>query len=221
MTASRGLPVRPARCRDPLSADARRRRGLGLCGLAVLGWAISAAFAAPAPAIPNTCPVTGPDSVAVTITEPAAASAVSGTVTVKGRASGPAGLFRIELFVGESLKDFQVVDPAANATEFTLRWDASGAGTLAEMVVVACGGRAGALVRGASSVTVRAGGGSTTTAAPPVRLISDPVSGDEQADRRRVRVGVVFGVGGLAGLVAATGLRRARRSPAGSGVPPV
>ena len=180
---------------------------------------MSTAVATPAGALPNTCPAPGPDSAAVTISEPVAASAVTGPVTVKGRASGPAGLFRVELFVGESLKDFQVVDPAARTVDFALRWDGSGGGPLAELVVVACGGGPGALVRGASSVAVRAGGGSTTTAAP-VRLVSDPVSGDQEAGRRRARVGVVFAVGGLAGLVAATGLRRARRAPAGTEAPP-
>ena len=181
---------------------------------------MSAALSAPASAIPNTCPASGPDSAVVTIAEPAAASAVTGPVTVRGRASGPADLFRVELFVGESLKDFQVVEPAARTADFALRWDGSGGGALAELVVVACGGGPGSLVRGASSVAVRAGGGPTTSAVP-VRLVSDPVTGDEEAGRRRARVGVVFAVGGLAGLVAATGLRRARRAPPNAGAPPV
>ena len=82
----------------------------------------------------------GPDAGIVNINEPAPGTTFAGQVTVRGRASAPTGLSRIELFVGEALKDFQVVDPARTDVEYLLRFDVSGVqSNRPTLTVVACG----------------------------------------------------------------------------------
>src|SRR5215213_7750264 len=101
--------------------------------------ASSAAAPAPAQAIANTCPTRGPDAATVVITEPPAGATFAGQVTVRGRASAAAGLNKVELFVGEALKDFHGFDPARTEVEFFLQFDVAGVGTNTPTIsVVAC-----------------------------------------------------------------------------------
>lgn len=188
--------------------------------LTALSWVVAAA---PAHAIPNTCPTTGPDAATVVITEPSAGATFAGQVTVRGRASAAAGLTKVELFVGEALKDVSTLDPARTEVEFFLRFDVAGVGTNTPAVtVVACGGSAGATVRGVASIEVKVDRAAVTTTPPPAAV---PVERD--GDRAGTRtgpawVGAAFGVAGLAGLLAATGLRRSRDAtePSSGPAPP-
>jgi hypothetical protein len=173
-----------------------------------------ASLAAPAPAgaIPNTCPTTGPDAGIVNITEPAPGTTFAGQVTVRGRASAPTALSRIELFVGDALKDFQVVDPAQNNVDYILRFDVAGVQSdRPTLTVVACGA---APVRGVASVEVAVDRGAAVTA-PPIAITPVERSDDRPGTTSRtgpVWVGAAFGVAGLAGLLAATRVSRAREA---------
>ena len=117
-------------------------------------------------AIPNTCPTGGGDAGTVTIADPAPGATVSGQVTVRGRASVPGGVTRVELFAGDALKDFQVVDPAVPTVDYTLRFDAAGvASPRTTLAVVACGrAPAGGLARGSAAVDVQFDRGAASSA---------------------------------------------------------
>jgi len=178
------------------------------------------AVAPAAGAIPNTCPTAGPDSGTVRISEPSAGARFAGQVTVRGRATAPAGVARVELFVGEALKDFQVLEPSQSDVGFLLRFDAASVRSPnATLTVVACGGPAGALVKGMASIGIQIDRAAVTPTEP---LALTPVAGADDGPGRTTRtgplwVGAAFGLAGLAGLVAATRLSRVRgvaQSPA-------
>jgi hypothetical protein len=159
-----------------------------------------------AQAIPNTCPTTEADAGTVVISAPAAASTVSGAVIVRGHASTPTKTFgRVELFLGESLKDFQVVDPPQAGVDFALHVDlgATPAGK-ATLSVVACGGAPGAAVRGIASIDVTVAA-SAAEPAPPVPLTTVRAA-DTSSGPGRLWVGAAFGLAGLVGLIAAVRL---------------
>ncbi|HEX2119840.1 MAG TPA: Ig-like domain-containing protein, partial [Acidimicrobiales bacterium] len=171
----------------------------------------------PASAIPNTCPTTGPDAATVNIDEPAAGATVAGQVTVRGRASAPTGLTKVELFVGETLRDFQTFSPSRPDVEFVLRFDVAGVqADPATISVVACGGAPGSAVRGIASVQAQVDRSSVASLAP-VPLAPVDESGDRAgAGTGPLWVGAVFGLAGLAGLVVASRLRGAREASAPS-----
>ncbi len=102
------------------------------------------------------------------INEPAGGATVSGEVTVRGRASAAAGLTKVELFVGEALKDFQTFEPSRTDVEFALRFDSGGVGGgRAPVSVVACGGTPGAAaVRGIATVEAVVDRAGAAAAAP-------------------------------------------------------
>ena len=176
--------------------------------------------ASPAGAIPNTCPTSWPDAGTVNIHEPRAGANFAGQVTVRGRASAAAGLSRVELFVGEALKDFQIFEPSRTDVEFLLRFDVASVQTsTATLSVVACGGAPGPAVRGIASIDVRVDRGAVTTT-PPMALT--PVERTDVRQRPGNRtgrpwVGAAFGLAGLVGLVAATRVRGSRAASASSG----
>jgi hypothetical protein len=178
-----------------------------------------ASFAAPAGAIPNTCPTTGPDAGVVNITEPTPGATFAGLVTVRGRASSPSPLSKVELFVGEALKDFIVVDPPRPNVDFLVRFDAAGVQSNRPVVtVVACGGSGSAAVRGIASIEVAVDRPSVATRPPisitPVeRTAARPGSNDRTGP---AWVGAAFGLAGMAGVLAATRVRRARVATAPS-----
>jgi hypothetical protein len=169
----------------------------------------------PAAAVPTTCPSVGAPAGTVTVTEPAQGATVSGPVTVKGTAGAPAGLSRVELFVGEALKDFQTFDPPRTSVELSLRWDAAEAPAgPAKLTVVLCAGSPGRVVQaGTVDVTVQAPASPPPT---PARLARAP-----EQDRPATGppwVGGVVAAGGIAALLAVTSsARRGRRAvpPAG------
>ena len=140
---------------------------------------------------------------------------MGGQVTVRGRASAPTGLTRVELFVGEALKDFQVFQPSQTNLEFVLRFDVASVRTdRATMSVVACGGPVGALVRGIASIDVQVDrSAAPSPSAAPVRLtpLDEGRSGNDTGTGP-IWVGAAFGLAGLAGLVAATRLSGAREA---------
>lgn len=170
-------------------------------------------------AIPNTCPTNGPDAGTVNIVEPAPGATFAGQVTVRGRASAPAGLTRVELFVGEALKDFQVFDPGLTDLEFFLRFDvASVQSTTPTLSVVACGGGPGNAVRGIASIGVRVDRAAVVTA-PPLAITPVELTDDRPGTESRTGpawVGAAFGLAGLGGLLAATRLKGARAATAPS-----
>ena len=105
----------------------------------------------------NTCPTTRSDAARVTIASPAGDADVSGTVEVTGRAESVVPLFQVELFVGDSRRDIAYLDPPAEATDFTLRWDTAATKSgPATVRIVACGGSIEglSLVQGTASVAV-------------------------------------------------------------------
>jgi hypothetical protein len=183
-------------------------------------------LAAPAGAIPNTCPTNGPDAGTVNINEPAAGASFAGEVTVRGKASATAGINRVELFVGEALKDFQLFEPSQANLDYTLKFDAAGVpADRAVLSVVACGGAPGAAVRGIASIEV-AVNRAAVSVPPPLAVTPVDRTEDRPGTTDRTGpawVGAVFGLAGLAGLLAATRLRGAREatalSPAGGAVP--
>ena len=175
------------------------------------------AAAAPVAAIPNTCPTAGADAVTVNINEPAAGAKVAGQVTVRGRATGGTGLTKVELFVGESLKDFQLYEPPSTNVEFALRFDAAAVRSdKTTMSVVACGSTPGSLVRGIASVDVQVDRGAAPSTAP-VQLVPAGGTTERPATGTAERwVGPVFGLAGLVGLVVALRVRGARGATAPS-----
>ena len=176
-------------------------------GLLIAG----ATGAAPAYAIPNTCPTTGPDAGAVNITDPAAGATVRGQVTVRGRASAPGGVSRVDVFVGEALKDVQAFDPPQTTVQFELRFDAAAvpAGR-ATVSVVACGGTAASAVRGIASVDVQVDSAAATAQQQPAQLsVVDRAPDRPDRGTGPLWVGLVFGVAGLAGVGAAMRIRGA------------
>lgn len=175
----------------------------------------AASFAAPAGAIPNTCPTQGPDAGIVNVDEPTPGATFAGQVTVRGRASAPTELSRVDLFVGEALKDTQFIEPAQRDVEYLLRFDVAGvASNRPVLTVVACGGNGANGVRGIASIEVAVDRASVVTA-PPIAVT--PVEGPRSRERTGPAwVGAAFGLAGLAGLVAATHLRTARGATAPS-----
>ena len=161
-------------------------------------------------AIPNTCPTTGPDAATVNIVEPAAGTTVTGQVVVRGRASAPSGLTKVELFVGEALKDFQTFDPPRPNLDFQLRFDAGAvAAGRAPMSVVACGANQGAAIRGIASIEVQVDRGPAATAAPRPLDVVDRRPGTPD-DTGPAWVGAAFGAAGLVGLIVAVRVKGAR-----------
>ncbi len=184
-----------------------------LFAVLVAAGAVALPVAVPAAsAIPNTCPTTGPDAATVNINEPPSGATLAGQVAVRGRASATAGLTRVELFVGEALKDYQVFEPSKTDLEYLLRFDvASVQSTTARLSVVACGGAPGAAVRGIASIDVKVDRAGALTSAP---IAITPVERDDGPAGKETGpawVGAAFGLAGLVGLLFATrGLRRAR-----------
>lgn len=171
-------------------------------------------FLGPAPAggaalaaQPATCPSPEEDAATVEVAAPEAGADVAGRVEVTGRVESPTGLFQVELFVGDSRKDFMVVDPPATTTDFTLVWDASGARPgPATLLVVACGGSAelGRLVRGTATVDVQVG----ASAAGPGRTLVDVPPEDDSIPGPSLVAGAVIAVPAAACLFFALGRRR-------------
>ena len=185
------------------------RRLLLLVLMAVCG------LAAPAGAIPNTCPTNGPDAGTVNINEPAAGASFAGEVTVRGKASATAGISRVELFVGEALKDFQLFVPSQQNLDYVLRFDAAAVpADRALLSVVACGGAPGAAVRGIASIEI-AVDRPAVSVPPPLAIAPVDRTEDRPGTTDRTGpawVGAVFGLAGLGGLLVATRLRGAREA---------
>jgi hypothetical protein len=161
---------------------------------------------------PTTCPAPGDDVATVEIATPEPGAAVGGRVEVKGRVAGPTLLFQIELFVGDSRKDFVVLDPPVESADFDLVWDASAArGGPTTLHVVACGGTSefGRLIRGTASVEVQVAG----AAEPPATRVLVESESDEPRAEPSLAAGAVIAVPAVAGLLYAMG--RARRRPSG------
>ena len=181
---------------------------------AVLLTAVAGAGGGVAPALaqPVTCPSTGPDTGQVSLAEPAPGAAVSGRVTVRGSASSPVDVARVELFVGDARRDFAVFDPPTRSGTFVLGWDSAGAPPgPATLRVVACGGGQGTvpLSRGIGSVAVDVRASSPRPVPAPLTPVTseDP---DAPGDRGPLWVGLAVGVAGLAGLMMAAGYRPGR-----------
>lgn len=168
---------------------------------------------APGPALaqPITCPAPGENAATVVVDTPEAGAAVGGRVEVKGRAEGPTLLFQVELFVGDSRKDFVVLDPPVESTDFTLTWDAGTARAGPSTIhVVTCGGTTefGRLIRGTASVEVQVEG---ATEPPATRVLVESESDQPRAEPSLV-AGAVIAVPAVAGLLYA--MARSRRRPA-------
>ncbi|MEA2826689.1 MAG: hypothetical protein QOG43_1128 [Actinomycetota bacterium] len=162
----------------------------------------------PAGAQPATCPAPGDEAATVEITSPEAGTDVGGRVEVHGRAEAPTALFQVELFVGDSRKDFVTIDPLATTADFVLAWDSSAAKAgPATLRVVACGGSAdaGRLIRGTAAVDVQV----VVQAAAPSRTLVDVH--DEQKGphpKPSVAAGAAIAVPAAACLLFAMGRRR-------------
>lgn len=186
-----------------------RRPKIPLAALALLV-AVAATILLPGPvrAQPTTCPAPGEDAASVSIATPEAGAAVGGPrVEVTGRAEGPTSIFQVELFVGDSRKDFIVLDPPAEAADFILVWDASNArGGPSALHVVACGGTTefGRLVRGSASVEVQV----EAPAEPGATRTLVESEDDTPRQRPSLVAGAVIAVPAIAGLVYAMGRRR-------------
>jgi len=185
-----------------------RRPNLLLAAVAHLT-AVAGAVLLPglAGAQPVTCPAPGEDAASVVIDSPEAGTEVAGRVEVKGQAEGPATLFQVELFVGESRKDFLVLDPPVAATDFTLVWDAAAARPGSSTIhVVTCGGTTefGRLIRGSASIDVQV---PAPSAPPPTRALVAVESDDDRPGPSLV-AGAVIAVPAVACLVYAMGRRR-------------
>ena len=166
--------------------------------------------AAAATAMAATCPGTGSGVASVTVIEPVQGTTVNGPVTVRGSASAPVGLTRVELFVGDALKDFQIFDPPRTSVDFALRWDASeappGPATLA---LAFCGdGPARLLQAGTIELTV---GPPSTPPPTPARLTRAPLQ--DRPNTGPLWVGAVFAAGGIAALLAVMASWRRERHP--------
>ncbi|HEX7275878.1 MAG TPA: Ig-like domain-containing protein [Acidimicrobiales bacterium] len=169
--------------------------------LAVIGGIRAATAAQPA-----TCPSPEEDASTVVIASPEADADVAGRVEVTGRVESPTPLFQVELFVGDSRKDFVIVNPPVTTTDFTLVWDASAvAAGPATLLVVACGGTAdlGRLVRGTATVDVQVGGSEPA----PSRTLVEVRPDDDQVDPS-VLAGAVIAVPAALCLLFALGRRR-------------
>jgi hypothetical protein len=199
----------PTRPRPRLS---RPKRALAAAAVTVA--AALAGGPAPAAAVPTTCPPAAAAAGTVTITEPGPGATVGGPVTVKGTAGAPDGVQRVELFVGEALKDFQAFDPPRTGVDLALRWDAAEAPAgPAKLTVVVCGGNPGRVVQAATvDLTVAA------PASPPPTPARLAVAREQ--DRPSTGppwVAAAFAAGGIAALLAVTSSARRRRPvpPAG------
>jgi hypothetical protein len=147
-------------------------------------------------------------------------------VTVRGRASAAVELTKVELFVGEALKDFQTFEPGRTNLEFALRYDVAAVqASPATMSVVACGGTASARARGIASIDVQVDRGSVASTTPAQLTRTGRVEEDRPGTETGPPwLGMAFGLAGLAGVVAATRFRGAREatvpSRAGAGATP-
>jgi len=160
---------------------------------------------------PATCPAPGEEAATVVLDAPEPGVDVGGRVQVSGRAESPTALFQVELFVGDSRKDFVFVDPPALTADFTLTWDATAAtGGPATLRVVACGGSAevGRLIRGTAAVDVQV---VAQAAAAPRTLVDVQQKDEGQRQSPSVVAGAVIAVPAAAFLLFAIG--RHRRSP--------
>ncbi len=184
----------------------------GVAGLVVV--AGSVLVPGPARAQPATCPAPGEEAATVVLDGPESGIDVSGRVEVSGRAESPTALFQVELFVGDSRKDFVFVDPPALATDFTLTWDSTAAPAgPATLRVVACGGSAevGRLIRGTAAVDVQVG---AQAAAAPRTLVDVQQKDEGQRESPSVVAGAVIAVPAAACLLFAIGRRRRSSRPA-------
>jgi hypothetical protein len=157
---------------------------------------------------PATCPAPGEEEATVEISAPEVGTDVSGRVEVQGHAEAPTALFQVELFVGDSRKDFVIVDPPAVAADFTLAWDSSAAKAgPATLRVVACGGSSdvGRLIRGTAAIDVQV---AAQAAAPPRTLIDarDEEKGSDPSPS--LAAGAAIAVPAAACLLFAMGRRR-------------
>lgn len=184
---------------------------LGLALLAITSWAT------PAQASPDTCPVSGLDSIAVTVSSPEDGDRVDGVVTVRGKAVSEAGIFQVDLLVGDSLRNRLIVDPPSGSVDFALSWDAaaipSDSAVDRVLTVVACGGEAdqGRLSRGSDRVDVTV----QPAAAPAPRTLEGTVPSRDADRPSRPWVGAVIIIPSLVGLAYALGARaRAARKAA-------
>ncbi len=177
--------------------------------LAVVGSVLLPGLAGAQPA---TCPAPGEEEATVEITAPEGGTEVGGRVEVQGHAEAATALFQVELFVGDSRKDFVTVDPLATAVDFTLAWDSSAAKAgPATLRVVACGGSAdaGRLIRGTAAVDVQV----VAQAAAAPRTLIDAQEEDEGADPSpSVAAGAAIAVPAAACLLFAMGRRRRQPS---------
>jgi hypothetical protein len=177
-----------------------------------VGVAVLAGAAPVAAQVDVPCPLTGPDTATVTITEPAEGSTVTGRVVVRGEVAGLPALSQVELFVGEARTDVQSFAPPVERGAFSLTWDAAGvpAGP-ARLRVVTCGGTptAGSAVWGTGSavVAVEPPAGSTVALPPLV------AQGGRKPGRWVVWVGAAFGLSGVVGLLTAMRRSRPRAGP--------
>ena len=156
---------------------------------------------------PVTCPAPGEDAASVVIAAPEVGAEVGGRVEVTGQAEGPTNLFQVELFVGDSRKDFILLDPPVSATDFTFTWDATAARAgPSSLHVVACGGTTefGRLIRGSATVDVQV---AAPTVLPPAGVLVEAES-DPDRPGPSIVAGVVIAVPAIAGLVYAMGRGR-------------
>ncbi len=185
-------------------------RGPKIClavTVALLAMAGPVRGAGGAAAQPSTCPSPDEEASSVVIASPEAGAEVAGRVEVTGSVESPTALFQVELFVGDSRKDFVVVDPPVTTTDFTLVWDASavpaGPSTLR---VVACGGSAdvGRLIRGTATVDVQVG----ASAPAPSRTLVEVRPDDDEPGEPSIVAGAVIAVPAALCLLFALGRRR-------------
>lgn len=161
-----------------------------------------------AQAQPATCPAPDEEGAAVVISSPEAGAEVSGRIEVSGSVESGTALFQVELFVGDSRKDFAFVDPPVTATDFTLAWDASAAAAgPATLRVVACAGSAevGRLVRGSATVDVQV---LPSPPAPTRTLVEVAGEDDGSSVGPSLIAGAVIAVPAAAALAFALGRRR-------------
>ena len=174
----------------------------------VLAMVGSALLPGLARAQPATCPAPGDEEATVEITAPEAGTDVGGRVEVRGRAEAPTALFQVELFVGDSRKDFVTIDPLATSADFTLAWDSTAAKAGPTTIrVVACGGSAdaGRLIRGTAAVDVQV---VAQAAAPPRTLVDAHDQEDGPRPRPSLAAGAAIAVPAAACLLFAMGRRR-------------
>ncbi len=194
-------------------------RGPSLLSVLVAQLVVAAAailVPGPAGAQPATCPAPGEDVVNVVVSTPEPGATVTGRIEVTGRVEAPTLLFQIELFVGDSRKDFVLLDPPVEAADFTMAWDASAAKAgPAPLHVVACGGTTefGRLIRGAADFEVQVDAAPSPTPTGPKLVDAE----GEKGQRPSLVAGAVIAVPAVACLVYAIGRRRS--SPARATTP--